>query len=245
MQLENRAKISGQVPNSHSTTRCGIQPRKKKWFRHFKALVSRVHLGAKWYWKDVPLRWRSLVLLVDVNCGLTCPKNIPNKPTPSHFTNSSPHLSIAVNGINCLFMEAVSSDIHSTTSTQWPKPMWAAISRFIVTMLTHSSQHSAHRRQVLLPTISQCLRCHRPWQRVISPNGTSRKVRYYWFRIRQSWRTRFWRASGDAFSAGDVLLEVETDKAQMDVEAQDDGVMAKIIVRTLFIHPLLSILTVS
>ncbi|KAL2442663.1 Pyruvate dehydrogenase complex protein X component, mitochondrial [Exophiala dermatitidis] len=33
---------------------------------------------------------------------------------------------------------------------------------------------------------------------------------------------------GDSFSAGDVLLEIETDKASMDVEAQDDGVMAKI-----------------
>ena len=35
---------------------------------------------------------------------------------------------------------------------------------------------------------------------------------------------------GDSFSTGDVLLEIETDKAQMDVEAQDDGKMAKIIV---------------
>ena len=34
---------------------------------------------------------------------------------------------------------------------------------------------------------------------------------------------------GDSFSAGDVLLEIETDKASMDVEAQDDGVLAKII----------------
>ncbi|KAG0646784.1 Pyruvate dehydrogenase complex component E3BP [Hyphodiscus hymeniophilus] len=33
---------------------------------------------------------------------------------------------------------------------------------------------------------------------------------------------------GDSFTAGDVLLEVETDKASMDVEAQDDGIMAKI-----------------
>lgn len=33
---------------------------------------------------------------------------------------------------------------------------------------------------------------------------------------------------GDSFSTGDVLLEIETDKAQMDVEAQDDGRMAKI-----------------
>jgi hypothetical protein len=34
---------------------------------------------------------------------------------------------------------------------------------------------------------------------------------------------------GDSFSAGDVLLEIETDKASMDVEAQDDGILAKII----------------
>lgn len=37
-------------------------------------------------------------------------------------------------------------------------------------------------------------------------------------------------STGDSFSTGDVLLEIETDKAQMDVEAQDDGKMAKIIV---------------
>ncbi|PWN19771.1 hypothetical protein BCV69DRAFT_287885 [Microstroma glucosiphilum] len=36
---------------------------------------------------------------------------------------------------------------------------------------------------------------------------------------------------GKPFSAGDVLLEIETDKATMDVEAQDDGVMAKILVQ--------------
>lgn len=34
---------------------------------------------------------------------------------------------------------------------------------------------------------------------------------------------------GSAYSAGDVLLEIETDKAQMDVEAQEDGVLAKIM----------------
>ncbi|KAI1483888.1 hypothetical protein F4774DRAFT_357 [Daldinia eschscholtzii] len=33
---------------------------------------------------------------------------------------------------------------------------------------------------------------------------------------------------GESFSAGDVLLEIETDKATMDVEAQDDGVLVKI-----------------
>jgi len=36
--------------------------------------------------------------------------------------------------------------------------------------------------------------------------------------------------TGDSFSAGDVILEIETDKAQMDVEAQEDGILAKIVV---------------
>jgi hypothetical protein len=39
-----------------------------------------------------------------------------------------------------------------------------------------------------------------------------------------SWKVK----EGDTFSTGDVLLEIETDKATMDVEAQDDGIMAKI-----------------
>ena len=42
-----------------------------------------------------------------------------------------------------------------------------------------------------------------------------------------SWK----KQEGEKFSAGDVLLEVETDKATIDVEAQDDGVMGKIVVR--------------
>ncbi|KAK5135113.1 hypothetical protein LTR08_005638 [Meristemomyces frigidus] len=38
-----------------------------------------------------------------------------------------------------------------------------------------------------------------------------------------------WRVKdGETFSAGDVLLEIETDKATMDVEAQEDGVMVKV-----------------
>ncbi|KAJ3981104.1 pyruvate dehydrogenase X component [Lentinula detonsa] len=41
-----------------------------------------------------------------------------------------------------------------------------------------------------------------------------------------SWKKK----EGDSFSAGDVLLEIETDKATIDVEAQDDGVLGKILV---------------
>jgi pyruvate/2-oxoglutarate dehydrogenase complex dihydrolipoamide acyltransferase (E2) component len=39
------------------------------------------------------------------------------------------------------------------------------------------------------------------------------------------------KAEGDTFVAGDVLLEIETDKATIDVEAQDDGIMGKILVQ--------------
>ncbi|KAI8096927.1 uncharacterized protein BX664DRAFT_325207 [Halteromyces radiatus] len=37
------------------------------------------------------------------------------------------------------------------------------------------------------------------------------------------------KKEGESFAAGDVLLELETDKAQIDVEAPDDGVLAKIV----------------
>ncbi|KAH7889969.1 single hybrid motif-containing protein [Phlebopus sp. FC_14] len=41
-----------------------------------------------------------------------------------------------------------------------------------------------------------------------------------------SWKKK----EGESFAAGEVLLEIETDKATIDVEAQDDGVVGKIIV---------------
>jgi pyruvate dehydrogenase E2 component (dihydrolipoamide acetyltransferase) len=34
---------------------------------------------------------------------------------------------------------------------------------------------------------------------------------------------------GDTLTAGDVLVEIETDKAQMDFEFQEEGVLAKIL----------------
>jgi pyruvate dehydrogenase E2 component (dihydrolipoamide acetyltransferase) len=37
---------------------------------------------------------------------------------------------------------------------------------------------------------------------------------------------------GDKISAGDVLVEIETDKAQMDFECQDEGYLAKILVES-------------
>ncbi|KAJ2884771.1 hypothetical protein IWW38_005388, partial [Coemansia aciculifera] len=40
---------------------------------------------------------------------------------------------------------------------------------------------------------------------------------------------RWEKKEGDSYSAGDLLLQIETDKAQMDVEAQDDGILVKIL----------------
>lgn len=37
---------------------------------------------------------------------------------------------------------------------------------------------------------------------------------------------------GDTIAPGDVLVEIETDKAQMDFEFQEDGVIAKILKET-------------
>ena len=34
---------------------------------------------------------------------------------------------------------------------------------------------------------------------------------------------------GDTLSPGDVLVEIETDKAQMDFEFQEEGILAKIL----------------
>ena len=66
------------------------------------------------------------------------------------------------------------------------------------------------------------------------------------------------KKSGDSIAPGDVLVEIETDKAQMDFEFQEEGVIAKVLkeagekdvavgsVRTfelLFLHIIRSMLT--
>ena len=37
------------------------------------------------------------------------------------------------------------------------------------------------------------------------------------------------KEEGDVFGPGDVLCSVETDKATVDFEAQDDGVVANVV----------------
>src|SRR5690349_450034 len=41
---------------------------------------------------------------------------------------------------------------------------------------------------------------------------------------------RWVKSEGDMVRAGDVLAEIETDKATMEVEAVDEGVLAKIVI---------------
>src|ERR1700758_5532202 len=42
--------------------------------------------------------------------------------------------------------------------------------------------------------------------------------------------SKWLKKEGDAIKTGDVIAEIETDKATMEYEAVDDGVMAKIVV---------------
>ncbi|KAH8176267.1 biotin-requiring enzyme domain-containing protein [Sarocladium implicatum] len=66
-------------------------------------------------------------------------------------------------------------------------------------------------------TSTRCLAAQNFSMPALSPTMTEGNI--------ASWNVK----EGDAFSAGDVLLEIETDKATMDVEAQEDGIMMKIM----------------
>ncbi|KAL7950435.1 hypothetical protein V8C42DRAFT_306491 [Trichoderma barbatum] len=66
-------------------------------------------------------------------------------------------------------------------------------------------------------TSSRCLAAQNFIMPALSPTMTEGNI--------ASWKVK----EGDSFSAGDVLLEIETDKATMDVEAQEDGIMMKIV----------------
>ena len=41
---------------------------------------------------------------------------------------------------------------------------------------------------------------------------------------------KWFKKEGDAVSSGDLLVEIETDKATMEVEAVDEGTLGKIVV---------------
>ncbi|KIW71615.1 hypothetical protein PV04_03758 [Phialophora macrospora] len=91
--------------------------------------------------------------------------------------------------------------------------------RLLARQLTSSqctlSQSQHHARRAFSSTPS-ALAAHNFTMPAMSPTMTEGNI--------SSWKVK----EGDSFSAGDILLEIETDKASMDVEAQEDGVMAKI-----------------
>lgn len=64
---------------------------------------------------------------------------------------------------------------------------------------------------------SRSLAAHNFTMPALSPTMTEGNI--------STWRVK----EGETFVAGDVLLEIETDKATMDVEAQDDGIVMKIM----------------
>ncbi|PKS10253.1 hypothetical protein jhhlp_002003 [Lomentospora prolificans] len=66
-------------------------------------------------------------------------------------------------------------------------------------------------------TSSRCLAASNFTMPALSPTMTEGNI--------ANWKVK----EGDSYSAGDVLLEIETDKATMDVEAQDDGILMKIM----------------
>lgn len=66
-------------------------------------------------------------------------------------------------------------------------------------------------------TSTRCLAAQNFVMPALSPTMTEGNI--------ASWKVK----EGENFSAGDVLLEIETDKATMDVEAQEDGIMVKIM----------------
>lgn len=84
-------------------------------------------------------------------------------------------------------------------------------------MQARLSTNTAQPPSIDFTTSSRCLAAQNFTMPALSPTMTEGNI--------ASWKVK----DGETFSAGDVLLEIETDKATMDVEAQDDGVMVKIM----------------
>ncbi|QUC18660.1 uncharacterized protein UV8b_02901 [Ustilaginoidea virens] len=68
-----------------------------------------------------------------------------------------------------------------------------------------------------LSSSARCLAAQNFVMPALSPTMTEGNI--------ASWKVK----EGEGYSAGDVLLEIETDKATMDVEAQEDGLVMKIV----------------
>ncbi|AEO69414.1 uncharacterized protein THITE_2119790 [Thermothielavioides terrestris NRRL 8126] len=92
---------------------------------------------------------------------------------------------------------------------------FAAACRLSARLATRKLQRDAAVRG--FRTSAAALAAHNFTMPALSPTMTEGNI--------ASWRVK----EGEKFSAGDVLLEIETDKATMDVEAQEDGILMKIV----------------
>ncbi|KIV85115.1 hypothetical protein PV11_00850 [Exophiala sideris] len=88
--------------------------------------------------------------------------------------------------------------------------------RLLARQLTSHCSHPQPQTRRTFSSTSAYLAAHNFTMPAMSPTMTEGNI--------SSWKVK----EGDSFSTGDVLLEIETDKASMDVEAQDDGKVAKI-----------------
>ncbi|EXJ80180.1 hypothetical protein A1O1_08322 [Capronia coronata CBS 617.96] len=88
--------------------------------------------------------------------------------------------------------------------------------RLLARQLTSQCAHSQPQARRAFSSAASYLAAHNLTMPAMSPTMTEGSI--------AKWMVK----EGESFSTGDVILEIETDKATMDVEAQDDGVLAKI-----------------
>jgi len=96
----------------------------------------------------------------------------------------------------------------------WHSSWLNMANRLPVRLLSRQLRSQCPRRT--FTSTSSTLEAHNLSMPAMSPTMTEGNI--------SAWKVK----EGDSFSTGDILLEIETDKASMDVEAQDDGIMAKI-----------------
>ncbi|KEF61785.1 uncharacterized protein A1O9_03355 [Exophiala aquamarina CBS 119918] len=88
--------------------------------------------------------------------------------------------------------------------------------RLLARQITSQCSHAQLQARRTFSHTSTCLAAQNFTMPAMSPTMTEGNI--------SSWKVK----EGGSFSSGDVLLEIETDKASMDVEAQEDGIVAKI-----------------
>lgn len=94
----------------------------------------------------------------------------------------------------------------------------------LVPAIRRQALHHARLARVVVPSLTRWYASYPPHTVVkmpaLSPTMTAGNI--------GAWQKK----PGDSIVPGDVLVEIETDKAQMDFEFQEEGVLAKILKET-------------